>query len=262
MAEQGRPLVEVRGLCKQIGGHWIHKNLNLTLFEGEILAVVGTSGSGKTRLLWQIIGLLRPDAGTIRVFGKEVTKIDIGTAHMLRSRWGVLFQDGALFSALTVFENIAFPLRELSIIGIRFREDFIFNLVMLKLAMVGLNTADAWKLPGELSGGMVRRVALARALALDAEILFLDEPTAGLDPNSATAFDHLIKQLRSDLGLSCLMITHDLNSLFTVSDRVAVLDEGRILTAGPVVEVAETDQPFIQQFFQGERGKPLLDRVR
>ncbi|HET8701202.1 MAG TPA: ATP-binding cassette domain-containing protein, partial [Nitrococcus sp.] len=227
MIEQGQPLVEVQGLCKQLGGHWIHKDLNLTLFEGEILAVVGSSGSGKTMLLWQIIGLLQPDAGTIRVFGEDLSKIDVDAARALRSRWGVLFQEGALFSALTVFENIAFPLRELSIIGIRLREDFIFNLVMLKLDVVGLNTADAWKLPAELSGGMVKRVALARALALDAEILFLDEPTAGLDPNSAAEFDHLIKQLHADLGLSCLMITHDLNSLFTVSDRVAVLDEGR-----------------------------------
>lgn len=262
MAEQGRPLVEVRGLCKQLGGHWIHKNLDLTLFKGEILAVVGASGSGKTMLLWQIIGLLRPDAGTIRVFGKELAKADIDAARMLRSRWGVLLQNGALFSALTVFENIAFPLRELSIIGMRLREDFIFNLVMLKLDMVGLSVTVAWKLPAELSGGMVRRVALARALALDAEILFLDEPTAGLDPNSAAELDHLVRQLHSDLGLSSLIITHDLNSLFTVSDRVAVLDEGRILTAGPVMEVAETDQPFIQSFFQGERGKPLLDRMR
>ena len=262
MAEQGQPVVEVQGLCKRLGGHWIHKDLDLTLFEGEILAVVGTSGSGKTMLLWQIIGLTQPDSGTIRVFGEEITKIDVDAARMLRSRWGVLFQEGALFSALTVFENIAFPLRELSIIGIRFREDFIFNLIMLKLDMVGLSTADAWKLPAELSGGMVRRVALARALALDAEILFLDEPTAGLDPNSAAELDHLIKQLHSDLGLSCLMITHDLNSLFTVSDRVAVLDQGRILATGPVVEVAETNHPFILHFFQGERGKPLLERMR
>lgn len=262
MTEQGRPLVEVRGLSKRLGSHWVHQDLDLTLFEGEILAVVGTSGSGKTLLLWQIIGLMQPDSGTIRVFGEELNKIDVDAARTIRSRWGVLFQEGALFSALTVFENIAFPLRELSILGIRLRENFIFNLVMLKLDMVGLSAAEAWKLPSELSGGMARRVALARALALDAEIIFLDEPTAGLDPNSATELDHLIKQLHSDLGLSCLMITHDLNSLFTVSDRVAVLDQGRILTAGPVVEVAETDHPFILDFFRGERGKPLLDRMR
>lgn len=260
--ESEHPVVEVRDLSKRLGSRWVHKELDLTLYEGEVLAVVGTSGCGKTTLLRQIIGLMRPDSGTIRVFGEELTGIDIGKAHALRSRWGVLFQDGALFSALTVFENIAFPLRELSVMGIRLAEEFLFNLVMVKLEMVGLSATEAWKLPAELSGGMVRRVALARALALDAEIVFLDEPTAGLDPNAATEFDHMIKQLHSELGLTCLMITHDLNSLITICDRVAVLDEGRILTVGPVEEVAEIEHPFIQDFFQGERGKPLLDRIR
>ena len=254
-------VVAVRGLHKRLGGHWIHQGLDMDVMRGEVLAVVGASGSGKTTLLRQIIGLLKPDRGTVRVLGQDVYAADLYAAHALRSHWGVLFQQGALFSALTVFENIAFPMRELAAMGQKLDEDYIFDLVMVKLELVGLKPSDAWKLPAELSGGMVKRVALARALALDAELLFLDEPTTGLDPNAAAEFDRLLSDLHAELKLTALMITHDVNSLAAVSDRVAVLADGKVLAIGPLKEVVRVDHPFIETFFHGERGKPVLDKL-
>lgn len=254
-------VVSVRDLHKRLGGHWIHEGLDLDVLRGEVLAVVGASGSGKTTLLRQIIGLLKPDRGTVRVLGQDVYAADLYASHVLRSHWGVLFQQGALFSALSVFENIAFPLRELAVMGQKLAEDYIYELVMVKLELVGLKPGDAWKLPAELSGGMIKRVALARALALDAELLFLDEPTTGLDPNSAAEFDRLLSDLHAELHLTALMITHDLNSLAAVSDRVAVLAEGKVLAIGPLLEVARVDHPFIETFFHGERGRPVLEKL-
>ena len=254
-------VVAVHDLHKRLGGRWVHRGLDLDVRQGEVLAVVGASGSGKTTLLRQIIGLLRPDQGSVRVLGQDVYSVDLYAAQVLRSHWGVLFQQGALFSALNVFENIAFPLRELSVIGETLPEAYIHDLVMVKLELVGLEPSDAWKLPAELSGGMIKRVALARALALDAELLFLDEPTTGLDPNSAAEFDHLLADLHAELRLTALMITHDVNSLAAVSDRVAVLAEGKVLTVGPLAEVARVDHPFIQAFFHGERGRPVLEKL-
>ncbi len=254
-------VVAVRGLHKRLGGHWVHQGLDMDVMRGEVLAVVGASGSGKTTLLRQIIGLLKPDRGSVRVLGQDVYAADLYAAHALRSHWGVLFQQGALFSALTVFENIAFPMRELAAMGQKLAEDYIFDLVMVKLELVGLKPTDAWKLPAELSGGMIKRVALARALALDAELLFLDEPTTGLDPNAAAEFDRLLSDLHGELKLTALMITHDVNSLAAVSDRVAVLADGKVLAIGPLKEVVQVDHPFIETFFHGERGKPVLDKL-
>jgi len=254
-------VVAVHDLYKRLGGRWVHRGVDLEVRQGEVLAVVGASGSGKTTLLRQIIGLLRPDQGSVRVLGQDVYSVDLYAAHVLRSHWGVLFQQGALFSALNVLENIAFPLRELSVIGEALPEAYIHDLVMVKLELVGLDPSDAWKLPAELSGGMIKRVALARALALDAELLFLDEPTTGLDPNSAAEFDHLLADLHAELRLTALMITHDVNSLAAVSDRVAVLAEGKVLTVGPLAEVVRVDHPFIKAFFHGERGRPVLEKL-
>ncbi|HYW93473.1 MAG TPA: ATP-binding cassette domain-containing protein [Gammaproteobacteria bacterium] len=254
-------IVDVRDLHKRLGGRWVHRGVDLQVEEGEVLAVVGSSGSGKTTLLRQIIGLLKPDRGTVRVLGQDVYKVDLYSAQALRSQWGVLFQQGALFSGLNVFENIAFPLREMAVLGESLREDYIHELVMVKLELVGLDPEDAWKMPAELSGGMVKRVALARALALDAGLLFLDEPTTGLDPDSASEFDHLLSDLHSELRLTALMVTHDVNSLAALSDRVAVLADGKVVALGRPSEVARMDHPFIQAFFHGERGQPVLDKL-
>lgn len=255
-------VIEVRGLGKRFGERWVLENVDLDLYQGEILALVGASGSGKTTLLRQIIGLSPLDVGSVRVFGQDVHNVNLETVHEVRRRWGVLFQQGALFSALTVFDNIAFPLRELAVTGDKIDEDYIRDLVMLKLEMVGLEAEAARKLPSELSGGMVKRAALARALALDAEILFLDEPTTGLDPNLASEFDHLLLELKSELQLSALMVTHDPHSVAVLGDRVAVLGGGKLKAIGPTSEVAELDDPFIQSFFHGERGKLVFDNMR
>ncbi len=250
-------VVRVRGLGTYLGGHWVHRDLDLTVHRGEILALVGESGGGKTTLMREIIGLTRPQAGRIEVLGREVYNGPTAPYH-LRVQWGVLFQQGALFTSLTVFENIAFPLRELWVAGHELEEDVIHDLVMLKLRMVGLRPADAWKLPAELSGGMIKRAALARALALEPEVLFLDEPTSGLDPNSASELDRLLDELHRELRLSALMITHDLNSMAAVADRIAVLAEGRVLVTGTLDEVAAYDHPFVRRFFHGARGAALL----
>ncbi len=247
-------VVRVRGLGTRFGGHWVHRDLDLTLYRGEILALVGETGGGKTTLLREIIGLTRPATGRIEVLGRPVR----GGRTATRVQWGVLFQQGALFTSLSVFENIAFPLRELWVSGHELSEDMIHDLVMLKLKMVGLSPEDAWKLPAELSGGMIKRTALARALALEAEVLFLDEPTSGLDPNSASELDRLLDALHRELNLSALMITHDLNSMAAVSDRIAVLADGRVLVTGTLAEVAAYDHPFIRRFFHGVRGEALL----
>lgn len=250
--------IDVRGLCTRFGRHWVHRDLNMQLRRGEVLALIGGSGGGKTVLMNHIIGLLKPTAGTIEVFGTPIHHLSRTEIRRRGRRWGVLFQQGALFSALNVFDNIAFPLREMRKDREVVDEESLRELVFLKLQMVGLDPDDAWKFPAELSGGMTKRAALARALVLDAELLFLDEPTAGLDPILAEEFDSLLLELRKELRLSVLLITHDLNSLASLSDRVAVLGEGHLMTTGTLEEVAGFDHPFIHQFFHQRGGEARL----
>ena len=253
-----QPAIKVSNLHKNFGDQKVHQGLNLEVERGEFLSVIGTSGSGKSTLLDQIIGLVKPDSGSIEVLGQPVHELQGLAARVLRRRWGVLFQRGALFSALTVFDNVAFPMRELRKEGRAIEEDMLCESVALKLHMVGLKPADAWKRPAELSGGMLKRAALARALMLEAELLFLDEPTTGLDPVSSSEFDDMLGELHKELKLTAMMVTHDLHSMATLSDRVAVLEEGKLITIGTLQEVAGFDHPFIREFFRSRRGESQL----
>jgi phospholipid/cholesterol/gamma-HCH transport system ATP-binding protein len=248
------PVITVRGLRTAFGTHVVHENLNLTVLPGEVLTLVGGSGSGKTALLRQIIGLNRPAAGTIEVLGHFLLTLTGRVRRQLSYRWGMLFQAGALFSSLSVFENVALPLRELRTIP----EDVIGDVVMCRLAMVGLSANDADKRPSDLSGGMVKRVALARALSLDPELLFLDEPTAGLDPLRSDEFVELVRTLHRQLKFTVVMVTHDLDTLLALSSRVAVLADKSVIVCDTVPEVLKVDHPFIQTFFLGERGRRAL----
>ena len=247
-----------RDVATRFGPHWVHRHLDLEVRAGEILSIVGGSGSGKTTLLRAMVGLVPHVEGEIRILGSSLAQLRGRAAVALRRRWGMLFQQGALFSALTIFENIAFPMREWG--GLSERD--IRELVSLKLQMVGLRPADAYKLPAELSGGMVKRAALARALALEAEILFLDEPTSGLDPITAADFDDLLRDVHRDVGLTVVMVSHDLDSIAATSDRIAVLSKGKVLTIGSLQEVAEVDDPYVREFFHGERGERVLKALR
>jgi phospholipid/cholesterol/gamma-HCH transport system ATP-binding protein len=247
-------VISIRDLCTRFGEHWIHRNLNLEIAAGEMVALVGGSGSGKTTLLRQVVGLLTPSAGEIRLFGEPLFGGGVLRERALRRRFGVLFQHGALFSAFNVFDNIAFPLRELKC----FEEATIRDLVMLKLEMVELLPRHAELMPAELSGGMVKRVALARALALEPELLLLDEPTAGLDPDRSDAFVRLTRQLGLELGLTVMLVTHDLDTLVALATRVAVLAEQRILAYGSIDAVVHIDHPFIRNFFHSERSQRAL----
>ncbi|OZI72140.1 ABC transporter ATP-binding protein [Bordetella genomosp. 12] len=248
------PVISVSGLRTAFGDHVVHDNLNLTVYPGEILVLVGGSGSGKTVLLRQIIGLSQPAAGEIRILGRDITTLTMRERRRLSERWGMLFQAGALFSALSVFDNIALPLRELRTLP----EDLIQDVVMSRLDMVGLNANDALKNPSDLSGGMIKRVALARALALDPELLFLDEPTAGLDPLRSDEFVELVRSLHRQLGFTVVMVTHDLDTLLALATRVAVLADKRVIACDTVAEILKIDHPFIQSFFLGERGRRAL----
>lgn len=229
----------------------MHENLDLDLYRGEILAVVGGSGSGKSVLLRSIIGLRRPNEGLIKVFGQDLAGLREEQRSLVERRFGVLFQKGALFSSLTVTENVALPLIEHAGLSRADAE----HLAGVKLALAGLPISAADKYPSSLSGGMIKRAALARALALDPDILFLDEPTAGLDPIGAAAFDQLILTLRDALGLSVFLITHDLDTLYTITDRIAVLSQKKVLVAGPLAEVEQTNDAWIQEYFHGPRGR-------
>lgn len=244
-------VIEARGLCNRFGTQSVHENLGLDLYRGEILAVVGGSGSGKSVLLRSIIGLRRPNAGQVNVFGQDLATLNSEQRSLVERRFGVLFQKGALFSSLTVTENVALPLIEHAGLSRADAE----HLAGVKLALAGLPISAADKYPSSLSGGMIKRAALARALALDPDILFLDEPTAGLDPIGAAAFDQLILTLRDALGLSVFLITHDLDTLYTITDRVAVLSQKKVLVAGPLAQVEQTDDPWIHEYFHGPRGR-------
>lgn len=245
------PVIKVRGLLSQFGERVIHQDLDLDVEKGEVLGVVGGSGTGKTVLLNSIIGLKEPEGGAIELLGYDRATMTKEDAAEIERRTGVLFQQGALFSALTVLENVASPLVEHTDLP----REVIRELAEMKIAMVGLQPESHYLKPAELSGGMRKRVGLARALALDPELLFLDEPTAGLDPIGAAAFDALIRQLSDDLGLTVFMITHDLDSLYAVCDKVAVLADKRVVEKATVQELERSEHPWIKEYFLGPRGR-------
>ncbi|MBX9825165.1 MAG: ABC transporter ATP-binding protein [Xanthobacteraceae bacterium] len=242
--------IAVRDLVVGFGRQTVLDHLSLDVYRGEILGLVGASGGGKSVLLRTIIGLLPKRNGRIEVLDTDFDASASDAARAMGRRWGILFQQGALFSSLTVLQNVQFPMREHLDISQRLMDE----VALAKLEMVGLSRADAHKFPSELSGGMTKRVALARALALDPEIVFLDEPTSGLDPIAAGEFDALIKTLQQTLGLTVFMVTHDLDSLYTVCNRVAALAEGRIVAIGPMAEVLQSPHPWVQAYFRGARG--------
>ncbi len=243
----------IRGLKNQFGDAVVHENLDLDVRSGEILGVVGGSGTGKSVLMRSIIGLQTPTAGEIEVYGKTLDTIaNEEESRDLRRRWGVMFQGGALFSTLSVAENIQVPLREYYP---RLDQKLLDEIAAYKVAMVGLPPDAGPKYPAELSGGMVKRAGLARALALDPALLFLDEPTAGLDPIGAAKFDELIRELADTMGLTVFLITHDLDSLYATCDRVAVLAEKKVIAVGTIPELLATEHPWIQDYFNGPRGR-------
>ena len=244
-------IVQVRDLANRFGSQSVHEHLDLDIYRGEILTVVGGSGTGKSVLLRSIVGLREPSAGRVQVFGDNLQDLNSEQRRQVERRFGVLFQKGALFSSLTVRENIALPLIEHAGLSRADAEE----LAQLKVALAGLPANAGGKYPTELSGGMIKRAALARALALDPDILFLDEPTAGLDPIGAAAFDQLILTLRDALGLSVFLVTHDLDTLYTICDRVAVLAQKRVLVADTLARVAATDDAWIRDYFHGPRGR-------
>ncbi|WP_111430431.1 ABC transporter ATP-binding protein [Rhodobacteraceae bacterium DSL-40] len=248
-------VVEVRGLSTRFGDHVVHDGLDLDVYRGEVLGVVGGSGTGKSVLLREIAGLMRPSAGTIRVFGTDVLDAPQEARRAVEQRWGVMFQDGALFSSLDVQQNVEAPMREqLPELARATRE----ALARLKVVMVGLPENACEKFPSELSGGMRKRAGLARALALDPEIVFLDEPTAGLDPIGAAAFDTLIRKLTDALGLTVFLVTHDLDSLHAICDRIAVLAEKRVLVTGTMTDMLKVDHPWVREYFHGPRARAAL----
>ena len=250
-------VIRVRGLVTRFGGQTVHDGLDLDVRRGEVLGVVGGSGSGKSVLLRTVVGLKRPDAGTIDVLGYDVPHLEPAEAQELEQRWGVLFQDGALFSSLTVAQNIEVPMRE----HLRMPEPLMDEIAACKIAIVGLPEETADKFPSQLSGGMRKRAGLARALALDPEILFLDEPTAGLDPIAAADFDQLIRDLKASLGLTVFLVTHDLDTLFAICDRVAVLVDKQI-RVGTLAQHLKDNHPWIHAYFHGPRGRAAQPAAR
>lgn len=247
-------VIRIEKLWTQFGDNVIHKDLDLVVEKGDIVSLVGGSGSGKTTLLREMLGLQKPSKGKVSVFGQDLVDAPERTRKQFYNRCGVLFQQGALFSALSVMENVALPMRELRILP----EKLIEESVLLKLQMVGLKPSDAAKMPSDLSGGMIKRVALARALSLEPELLFLDEPTAGLDPVLSDSFVELIRSLHGELGLTVVMVSHDLDSILQLSSHIAVLAEKRVIIKGTPQEVIKVEHPFIQEFFLGERGERAL----
>lgn len=248
-------IIAVRGLKNQFGAQVVHENLDLDVYRGEVLGIVGGSGTGKSVLLRSIVGLNRPRAGEISVFGQVLSRLPLDERRQVERRWGVLFQDGALFSSLTVAQNIQVAMRE----HLHMPQKLMDELAALKIALVGLPANAGAKFPSELSGGMRKRAGLARALALDPEIVFLDEPTAGLDPIGAAAFDDLIKQLQHTLGLTVFLVTHDLDTLNAICDRIAVLAEKRVLVAGSMADMMRETHPWIREYFHGPRARAALD---
>jgi phospholipid/cholesterol/gamma-HCH transport system ATP-binding protein len=254
MAEQQNdPVIKIRGLVNGFGTKIIHDHIDLDVRRGEVLGVVGGSGMGKSVLMRSIISLIRPLEGTVEVFGQKTSDVEGAEMRKLEMRWGVLFQEGALFSSQTVAENIQVPLREYTSMS----QELMDEIAAMKLTMVGLPEDAGGKYPSELSGGMKKRAGLARALALDPELLFLDEPTAGLDPISANQFDELIKRLQKTLGLTVFLVTHDLDTLRAVTDRIAVLVNKKVIV-GTIAELRKNDDPWIKDYFSGVRGRAAL----
>ena len=255
--QTSEPVIEINKVSTHFGDHVVHSELDLQVHRAEIFALVGGSGSGKSTLLREMILLHRPDSGSIRVLGVDLNQLGDDEALALRRRWGVMFQHGGLFGSLTVMENIGLPLREHTAL----EDGLIDDLCAWKLAMSGLAPAVGAQYPPELSGGMMKRASLARALALDPELLFLDEPTAGLDPQSADGVDELVRKLRDLFGLTIVIITHDLDLLWQVADRVAVLAEGKVQGVGPMSALSRMDNPAVRQFFDGPRGRAAHEQA-
>jgi phospholipid/cholesterol/gamma-HCH transport system ATP-binding protein len=251
LLDDAAPPVEVIGLVSRFGDNLIHDGVDLKVKRGEVLGVVGGSGAGKSVLLNTVIGLKTPDGGAVRLFGQDIEHASRRKWKAIERRWGIMFQQGALFSNLTVRQNVAAPLFEHTTLS----RSEIWELADLKIVMSGLPMAAALLKPSELSGGMRKRAGLARALALDPELLFLDEPTAGLDPIGAAAFDELIHDLSDSLDLTVFMITHDLDTLYAITDRVAVLADKKVVAVAPVEELEKSDHPWIKEYFLGPRGR-------
>lgn len=253
----GAPVIEVSHVVTRFGSAVIHDDVSLSVRQGEVFAIAGGNGCGKSTLLREIIGLLAPSAGTIRLFGTDSRQLGESDGKPIHRRFGVMFQHGALFSSMTLAENVAVPLREHADLS----PDLVRDLAAVKIGMVGLPPDSAGKYPRELSGGMRRRAALARALVMDPELLFLDEPTAGLDPVIAAGFDELVLHLKRVLGLTVVMVTHDLDSLWRIADRVAVLGNGNVLGIGTMRELSQSTDPVVHEYFHGPRGRAAQEQA-
>lgn len=249
-------IIDVKHLKNYLGGKWVHSDINLTVNRGEIVAIIGGSGCGKTTLLRSILRLMQPTSGEISVFGVDVVSASQKALLSVQKRWGVMFQSGALFSSLNVLENVLYGLHEYADLSL----DMQTELAKVKIALSGLESDAAYKYPAELSGGMKKRAALARAIALDPDLIFLDEPTAGLDPKSAGDLDELVLQMRKDLGLTFVMVTHDLDTLWTVPDRVMFIGDGKILAAKPMKELYQDPHPLIRDYFSGNRASRFQEK--
>lgn len=256
-AHAPQPIITVRDVCTRFGKSVVHDGVSLEVREGEVFALAGGSGCGKSTLLRELVLLQRPQSGSIRVFGREIIGLGDEEALPLRREWGMMFERGALFGSLTVSENVGLPLREHTSLGDR----LIDEIAALKIALTGLPPSAGAKYPAELSGGMRKRAALARAIALDPKLLFLDEPTAGLDPLSAAGFDELVRHLKELLGLTIFMVTHDLDLLWRVADRVAFMVAGRIAGIGTMQELSTSDEPLIREYFYGPRGRGAREQA-
>lgn len=252
--EKSEIVISAEKVSTLLGGQWVNKNLDLTILRGEIVAIVGGSGSGKSTILREILALLKPTSGTIKVFNKSLLDYSMEDMMHLRHRCGVLFQQGALFSGLTLLENVAFPFYEFPDL----KEKEINEIALWKIILVGLPVDAAAKYPAELSGGMLKRAGLARAIVMDPELLFLDEPTAGLDPVSATALDDLLLQLHKAFGMTILMVTHDLDTIAKVAHRIIFLGEGKVLATGTYEEIQKNKEKLIHEYFHNDRARAVV----
>lgn len=251
MSEPAQKIIEVNQISTLIGQKPLHQKLSLSIYEKEILAIVGGSGSGKSTLLRAILKLLPIVSGQIKVFGQDLYQVSPQAENEIRRNWGVMFQHGALFSSLTLLENVMFPLQEQTRLNLKSIEE----IARLKIALAGLPSQAADKFPGELSGGMKKRAAIARAIALDPKIVFLDEPSAGLDPQGASALDELILSLNQNLGITIILVTHDLDTLWETTDRVAFLGQGKVLDVKPIEDLYNSDNTLIQDYFNNARAQ-------